>query len=70
MEKTAEAVCEPGVLRPLESLPILEVQSRIFRFEQRASDVERAELWNGGPEGVWFSNFDTSKYRSLCNTFR
>ena len=48
----------------------LGVQSRILRFEQRASDVERAELWNGGPEWVWLSDFDTVKYRSLCNTFR
>lgn len=45
------------------------VQSRFVRFQNQATDANRAYLWNGGPEYVWFADCNKGKYNSLKQVF-
>ena len=45
------------------------VTSRFVRFQARATDADRASLWNVGPEYVWFGDYDGRKYSSLNRVF-
>lgn len=45
------------------------VQSRLLRFERAADEAARANLWNSGPEYVWFADYDKLKLHSLCRVF-
>ncbi|MCB1714541.1 MAG: hypothetical protein KDK05_05335 [Candidatus Competibacteraceae bacterium] len=45
------------------------VQSRFIRFQKQATDADRANLWNTGPEYQWFAAYDKTKYNSLKQVF-
>jgi hypothetical protein len=45
------------------------VQSRMARFSARPDEAARAQLWNLGPEYVWFADYDKAKLNSLRSVF-
>lgn len=44
-------------------------QSRLSRLQAKPTEADRAALWNGGPEHIWFAAYDRRKFTSLKNVF-